>query len=94
MFSPDSAPGADKADKKEENRSTSHSDDLVARLLEHIVGLKAAMGLPFTFENLGIKIDSSEIRKRFERAFDDPKMANSMPQVTKDEVYALLEAKA
>ena len=86
--------GADKADKKEENRSGSHSDDLVARLLEHIVGLKATMGLPFTFENLGIKIDSEEIRKRFERALDDPKMANSMPQVTKDEVYALLEAKA
>lgn len=82
------------AGEVKENKGAGKTDGLVVRLLEHIVGLKATMGLPFTFENLGIKIDSDEIRKRFERAFDDPKMANSMPSVTKDEVYALLEAKA
>ena len=51
------------------------------------------MKLPSTFGDLGIEIDREQIKKRFERAFDDPKMANSMPQVTQDEIYALLEAK-
>jgi alcohol dehydrogenase class IV len=77
----------------DKDRQYLQSDDPVEQLIAHIVGLKTAMKLPSTFGDLGIEIDREQIKKRFERAFDDPKMANSMPQVTQDEIYALLEAK-
>jgi len=52
------------------------------------------MGLPSTFAELGVKLERKEVRARFERAFEDPKMANSLPAARPEEVYAMLEGKA
>jgi hypothetical protein len=52
------------------------------------------MGLPFRFADLGVSVGKAEIRGLFERSFDDPKMANSLPAVGREEIYAMLEAKA
>jgi alcohol dehydrogenase class IV len=66
------------------------ADDLLATIEK----MKKAMGLPSTFSDLGISISKNEIRARFERAFDDPKMANSMPSADPDDIFGMLEAKA
>lgn len=62
-------------------------------LLDRILRLKRDMRLPFTFADLGISLTKDRIRPLFERAFDDPKMANTRPAVGKEEVYAMLENK-
>jgi alcohol dehydrogenase class IV len=72
----------------------SRPDDAVQLLLERILVLKRKMGLPSTFAELGVKIEKKEIRPRFERAFEDPKMANSLPAARPEEIYAMLEGKA
>ena len=72
----------------------SRADDAPSLLLERMLKLKRKMGLPSTFAELGVKIDKADIRRRFERAFDDPKMANSLPAAKPEEIYAMLEGKA
>lgn len=64
------------------------------RLLNLILDMKRSMGLPFTFTDLGVTICKADIVGVFERAFDDPKMANSLPPARREDVFAFLEAKA
>jgi len=63
-------------------------------LLGRILELKAAMGLPSSFRELGVELGPGELRRRFARAFEDPKMANTRPAAEPEAVYAFLEAKA
>lgn len=68
--------------------------DGAQRLLDRILELKAAMGLPSSFGDLGVELARDRVRPLFARAFDDPKMANTKPAATPEAVYAFLEAKA
>jgi alcohol dehydrogenase class IV len=72
----------------------SRPENAAQLLLERILVLKRKMGLPSTFAELGVKLERKEVRARFERAFEDPKMANSLPAARPEEVYAMLEGKA
>jgi len=70
------------------------SADGAELLLGKILELKAAMGLPSSFADLGVVLPRDRVRSLFARAFDDPKMANTRPAADPDAVYAFLEAKA
>jgi len=63
-------------------------------LLDRILNLKRKMGLPSRFADLGIRLEVERVPALFARAFDDPKMANTFPEPSREEVFALLEAKA
>jgi alcohol dehydrogenase class IV len=63
-------------------------------LLERVVAMKKRMGLPTRFSDLGIELAKADVRPRFARAFDDPKMANSFPAADPGAIYAMLEGKA
>ncbi len=67
--------------------------NMSVHLLDRIIALKKEMKLPSTFSDLGIHIDDNSIAQRFERTFDDPKMANSRPAVSPEQIYAMLRAK-
>lgn len=66
---------------------------LCTLLLDWIVRMKETMGLPETFNSLGVEIQPQDVEKSFERAFSDPKMANQIPGMTPSEVFAMLKAK-
>ena len=72
----------------------SRQENAAGLLLERILKLKKKMGLPSSFAELGVKLDKKDIKKRFERAFEDPKMANSLPAAQPAQIYAMLEGKA
>ncbi|HPA17878.1 MAG TPA: iron-containing alcohol dehydrogenase [Verrucomicrobiae bacterium] len=63
------------------------------RLAERIVSLKRAVGLPFTFRDVGAEIGADDIGRLFAKAFGDPKMRNNAVPVEEDRVYELLRSK-
>ncbi len=67
---------------------------LSAALFAAVLRMKRNMRLPANFSDLGLSVDRADIRRLFDRAFDDPKMANTFPAVDRAAVLAFLEAKA
>lgn len=62
-------------------------------LYDTIIHAKQKMNLPFAFKEMNIAITRMEIEKLFARAFDDPKMKNTLPLPDEKTVYDLLEKK-
>lgn len=65
----------------------------VEALAGRIVSLKRAMGLPFTFHDVGARVGDGDIERLFAKAFDDPKMKNNAMPVSGRRVFELLRSK-
>ena len=72
---------------------TDNKSEGVPRLLQKIIDLKCKMKLPFTFRDLGITIDKSDIRRLFAKSLSDPKMSNNILPMTEDMIVNILELK-
>lgn len=63
------------------------------RLAEDINDLLSSLGIPKTFSELSLTLDSTQIRSLFQRAMEDPKLHNQTPPMQEEDLYRLLEAK-
>ncbi|MCC6353589.1 MAG: iron-containing alcohol dehydrogenase, partial [Verrucomicrobiae bacterium] len=60
---------------------------------DRIIAMKRAMGLPFTFRDIGAELGGGDIDRLFAKAFDDPKMKNNAAPVPRDRVFEMLRSK-
>lgn len=60
---------------------------------DRIIAMKRAMGLPFTFRDIGAELGGGDIDRLFAKAFDDPKMKNNAAPVPRDRVFDMLRSK-
>jgi len=67
--------------------------ELITSLLDRIIALKKKFALPFTFEDLHIKFDASQIEELFSKTLDDPKMKNNTVPITREFVFELIKGK-
>ncbi len=66
---------------------------LVHRLAEDINDLLSTLGIPRTFAELSLTLNSTQIRSLFQRAMEDPKLHNQTPPMQEENLFRLLEAK-
>ena len=70
-----------------------NEEKLIASLLDRIVALKKKFGLPLTFKDLHIALDTNRIGELFDKTLDDPKMKNNVVPINKDMVFDLIKGK-
>jgi alcohol dehydrogenase class IV len=68
-------------------------DALVSALRGDIASLLSHLGIPRSFQDLSLDIDSETIRREFSRVESDPKLHNQVPPLLMEDLYVLLEAK-
>ncbi|MDR0575804.1 MAG: iron-containing alcohol dehydrogenase [Tannerella sp.] len=68
-------------------------DGWVTLLLNRIVALKKKFSLPFTFDDLNIRLKVGDIEDLFRKSLDDPKMKNNIIDMDEAMIVSLLAPK-